>query len=136
MIIWVPGADGMGQPTKSIMEFIDLYPTLLDFAGLEPPHELSGQTLRPVLDDPQTTIKDAAFTQVTRGDRMGYSVRTDRWRYIEWGKNGEFGSELYDHSKDTGEYFNLTENPEYSSYRKKLSDLLDQSFPSRRNSFH
>ncbi len=131
MIIWVPGAKGMGQPTDAIMEFIDLYPTLADYAGLKSPHQLSGISLRPIFETPSLPGKEAAFTQVTRGKLMGYSVRTQRWRYVEWGPNAERGSELYDHQKDPGEYYNLSSNPEYASVTSKLSILMDDGFASR-----
>ena len=124
MLIWVPDALGMGKPTDSLMEFIDLYPTLVDYAGLAPPHKLSGLSLRPVLEDPNASVKEAAYTQVTRGPKvMGRSVRTPRWRYTEWGE-GKHGVELYDHSKDSGEYYNLSANPEYAHVVSKMKQLL------------
>lgn len=124
MLIWVPDALGMGKPTDSLMEFIDLYPTLVDYAGLAPPHKLSGASLRPVLEDPNASVKEAAYTQVTRGPKvMGRSVRTPRWRYTEWGE-GKHGVELYDHSKDSGEYYNLSANPEYAHVVSKMKQLL------------
>jgi iduronate 2-sulfatase len=124
MLIWVPDALGMGKPTDSLMEFIDLYPTLVDYAGLAPPHKLSGASLRPVLEDPNASVKEAAYTQVTRGPKvMGRSVRTSRWRYTEWGE-GKHGVELYDHSKDSGEYYNLSANPEYAHVVSKMKQLL------------
>ena len=69
-----------------------------------------------------------AFSQVTRGNRMGRSIRTQRWRYTEWGEDGKFGIELYDHSKDSGEYFNLASNPELDTLRGRLKQVLDQGF--------
>jgi iduronate 2-sulfatase len=124
MLIWVPDALGMGKPTDSLMEFIDLYPTLVDYAGLAPPHKLSGASLRPVLEDPNASVKEAAYTQVTRGPKvMGRSVRTPRWRYTEWGE-GKHGVELYDHSKDSGEYYNLSANPEYAHVVSQMKQLL------------
>lgn len=124
MLIWVPDALGMGKPTDSLMEFIDLYPTLVDYAGLAPPHKLSGASLRPVLEDPNASVKEAAYTQVTRGPKMmGRSVRTLRWRYTEWGE-GKHGVELYDHSKDSGEYYNLSANPEYAHVVSQMKQLL------------
>ena len=124
MLIWVPDALGMGKPTDSLMEFIDLYPTLVDYAGLAPPHKLSGASLRPVLEDPNVSVKEAAYTQVTRGPKvMGRSVRTPRWRYTEWGE-GKHGVELYDHSKDSGEYYNLSANPEYAHVVSQMKQLL------------
>jgi uncharacterized sulfatase len=128
MMIWSPGARGMGTGTKAIMEFVDLYPTLVDYAGLQAPHRLSGESLRPVLDNPSLPGKAAAYTQVTRGKNMGRSVRTERWRYTEWGPNGKLGVELYDHDKDPGEYYNLSSNPEYADRCRQLQGLLAQGF--------
>ncbi|MEM1157898.1 MAG: sulfatase [Verrucomicrobiota bacterium] len=129
MIIWAPGMSGMGRKTDSIMEFIDLYPTLADLAQLQPPHPLSGTSLRPILEDPDATVKEAAFTQVNSGgSRIGRSVRSKDWRYTEWGKDGADGIELYNHVKDSAEYYNLAENPEYSDIRKLMKKQLDQSF--------
>ena len=128
MMVWVPGAKGMGQPTKALIEFVDLYPTLIDYAGLKAPHALSGESLRPVMDNPGLPGKEAAYTQVNRGKVFGRSVRTARWRYTEWGKDGCDGIELYDHSKDSGEYHNLSGNPEYSDTLKDLIKVLNQGF--------
>lgn len=131
MIMWVPGENGMGRRTDSLIEFVDLYPTLADYAGLKPPHKLSGTSLRPVLTDASRTVKQAAYTQVNRGKVIGRSVRTDRWRYTEWGALGKDGIELYDHRSDVGEYHNLSGNPECSGVLSDLAKLLQQGFLSR-----
>lgn len=128
MIVWVPDANGMGQSTESIMEFVDLYPTLIDYADLEAPHPLSGTSLRPILDDPNEIVKMAAYSQVNRGKKIGRSVRTKRWRYTEWSKDGVDGIELYDHEKDSGEYYNLAGNPEYETLLSRMKAGLDQGF--------
>jgi iduronate 2-sulfatase len=130
LMMWVPGAKSMGTATDSIVEFLDLYPTLVDLCGLTAPHELSGKSLRPVLASPSKAWKNAAFTQVTRGKNlMGYSVRTDRWRFTQWGADGEEGCELYDHNKDEIEYYNLADRPEYKKVRKEMAELLKDGFP-------
>ncbi len=130
MMMWVPGVEQMGRTTDSIVEFVDLYPTLMDFCGIQAPHKLSGKSLRPVLEDSSRDWKNCAFTQVTRkNDMMGYSVRTDRWRLVQWGARGEDGYELYDHSKDAGEYYNLADNPEYEQVKRKLVSRLKEGFP-------
>ena len=129
LMMWVPGVNGMGRETDAIVEFLDLYPTLADYCGLEPPHALSGRTLRPVLEGAAENGDRAAYTQVTRGKLMGYSVRTDRWRYIQWGSGGAEGVELYDHSRDELEYYNLADQPELETVRRQLSALLSQGFP-------
>jgi iduronate 2-sulfatase len=132
MMVWMPGAQGMGKPTTAIIEFIDLYPTVIDYAGLKAPHKLSGTSLRPVLDDPAHPGKDAAFSQVNRGNNVGRSVRTPHWRYTEWGPDGKAGVELYDHRKDHGEYQNLAEHPAHAATRKRMAKLLQTGFPRSR----
>lgn len=129
MMVWVPGAKGMGKPTDAMIELLDLYPTLADYAGLKPPHKLSGTSLRPVLENPAMSGKEAAFTQVNRGKAIGRSVRTKRWRYTEWGANGRDGIELYDHQADPGEYHNLAADPQHVPTRSHLVQLLKQGFP-------
>ncbi|NDV61576.1 sulfatase [Puniceicoccales bacterium CK1056] len=128
MAIWVPGTKGMGRSTDAIVEFVDLYPTLLDLTGLNSPHKLSGVSVRPVFDDPDLPGKQAAFTQVNRGKVYGRSVRTRDWRYTEWGETGELGIELYNKRSDDGEYYNLAESEKHSNVRKHMKQLLYEGF--------
>jgi uncharacterized sulfatase len=134
MIMWIPGAKGMGQETSSVVEFLDLYPTFVDYCGLQAPHKLSGKSLRPVLEDPTNAWDEAAYTQVVRGKvGMGYSVCHGPYRFTQWGEKGEGGYELYDHSQDHVGYYNLANEPEYSEVRERLAQLLKQGFPSLEN---
>ncbi len=129
LIMWVPGIESMGQATNSVVELLDIYPTLTDLSGLEPPHELSGKSLRPVLENPSEDWGKPAFAQVTRGGGlMGYSVQREHWHYIRWGVNGRAGTELYDHRKDPGEHYNLADDPEYQKVREAMGELLKEGF--------
>jgi uncharacterized sulfatase len=106
LIIAAPGMKG-GQTTRSLTEFVDLYPTVADFCSLKLPHTTAGSSLRPTLTNPSTSIKDAAFTLVTRGPKLyGQSVRTARWRFTLW-SDGQ--SELYDHDQDPEELHNIAD---------------------------
>jgi hypothetical protein len=101
-IIYAPGARANGQPSRSLVEMLDVYPTLCDLAGLPAPAVLQGRSLRPILADAKATIHEAAFTQARRGPdakNWGRSVRTARWRCTEWDE-GSSGLELYDHDAD------------------------------------
>jgi len=116
LIRW-PGAAGNGQPCRRVVEFVDLYPTLAEAAGLVVPDGLDGRSLVPLLHDPLTAWEGGAVTQILRpaDDRlsapvMGRSLRTERWRYTEWNE-GEAGLEFYDHAADPMEFDNLAIDP-------------------------
>ncbi len=104
-------------------ELVDLYPTLADLAGLPAPAYLEGASLAPVLADPARTVKDAAFTQVWRGESNGYSVRTERWRYTAWDE-GRQGEQLYDMSADPGETTNLAGDRQWAATVAELRQRL------------
>ncbi|MDG2166424.1 MAG: DUF4976 domain-containing protein, partial [Opitutales bacterium] len=127
LIIYSPNQKGNGKPSKQIVEFVDIYPTIAELCGLEPPKAVEGKSLLPLLNNPNKKWKGEAFTQVLRpGDGlpvMGASIRTDRWRYNEWNE-GQQGLELYDHSKDPNEFNNLASNPEYAKTISELSAKL------------
>lgn len=55
---------------------------------------------------------------------MGYSIRTERYRYTEWG-SGEYGTELYDYRSDPTEFTNLADKDEYEELAGKMKSLLD-----------
>lgn len=135
-IIWLPGGAGMGSDSDAIVELLDLYPTLSDCCGLEPPHLLSGRSLRPILEGrSDASAPSVAYTQVVRGGiAMGFSVRTDRFRFTQWGRQGEGGVELYEHPVDRDEYHNLADRPQYEARVAELSELLQAGFPGLRRS--
>ena len=134
LIIRNPKAEGKGQPCRRIVEFVDIYPTLTELAGLPTPKQVEGRSLKKLLDNPLTKWNGTAITQVLRpeDDRlknpvMGRSIRTERWRYSEWGE-GKFGEELYDHFADPMEFNNLALNPtkENQEIIKKLKKELTE----------
>ncbi len=104
LIIAAPGMKG-GQTSRALVEFVDLYPTIADFCGLTMPHAAPGASLRPVLADPTASVKNAAFTLVTRGPKLhGQSIRTARWCCTLWSDDQ---TELYDHDADPEELYNV-----------------------------
>ncbi len=124
LVIRAPGAPGNGRSTRALAEFVDLFPTLADLCGLEAPDELEGVSLRPVLEDPSTTVKQAAFSQIEYEDRIyGRTVRTDRYRYIEWRGDGA-GEELYDHQVDPREFHNLATDRAHAAVLRHHRALL------------
>jgi uncharacterized sulfatase len=127
LIIAAPGkARGKGCPRT--VELLDLYPTLADLAGLEPPRGLQGASLKPLLDDPAAAWGRPAYTQVWRGTFPGHSVHTERYRYTEW-DNGKRGAELYDHDADPHEYANRADDPKYAAAVQQLRGLVRKNWP-------
>lgn len=120
LVIALPSAKARGVAARGLTELVDLYPTLAGLAGLKPTVPLDGVSLAPMLREPAATVKDAAFTQA----RNGYSIRTDRWRYIEW-EDGQQGSQLYDMSTDPGETTNLASEARHAQTVKELRARLE-----------
>jgi len=106
---------------RGIVEFVDLYPTIADLCGITVPDGLAGVSLRPLLANPLSPGKKAAYTLVTRGANRGDSVRTERWRYTEWSDGNR---ELYDHDADPEENHNLAAAAEHVGTVSELHQLL------------
>jgi iduronate 2-sulfatase len=156
LIISAPGV-GKGVRTASLSEFLDVYPTLCELAGLPTPSHLAGKSLVPLMRNPGAQLHEAAITQSSTVDsqmsnqlvgglinenapinsHMGWTLRTSRYRYIEWrdavlnGNEHVFGSkpvgiELYDYEKDPLERENLAGKVEYQKVLQEHQDLFDR----------
>ncbi|MCZ6672866.1 MAG: sulfatase [Verrucomicrobia bacterium] len=130
LIFRVPGLNPASHDSLRIVEFVDIYPTLADLAGLVPPDELEGTSLRKLLTDPAADWNRPAFIQTLYVDVPGYSVRTDRWRYVEWGTRGDKGVELYDQLMDPQEMHNLAGSNQHRATIKELKELINRNWPS------
>ena len=109
LVISAPGA-ARDRRTAGLTELLDIYPTVCELAGLERPGHLEGESLAARLRDPSLPGKSTALTQYPRGKTMGYSLRTDRYRYTEWirpSDNEARAVELYDHRSDPAETVNV-----------------------------
>ncbi len=131
LIISVPKQKSAGKKSNALVEFVDIYPSLVELCGLKLPSELEGQSFKPLVDRPDLSWKTAAFSQYPRnipniGKAMGYTMRTDRYRLTKWAapEKGFVEYELYDHQKDPQENINLAANPEYAGRLKQLSAQL------------
>jgi len=126
LIIRVPqsveiGSTTPGSSSEGLVELIDLFPTLAELCGVTPPSELQGRSLVGMLKDPDSTGKEVVYTVVTRGERLGKAIRTQRFRYTLW----PTGEELYDLHSDPHECTNLANSPKYSGTMATLREQLD-----------
>jgi iduronate 2-sulfatase len=143
LFIASPGSAQAGKRTSSLVELIDLFPTLVDLCKLPAVVGLEGKSLVPVLRNPAATVKPAAFTQHPRPgyyDRepekvpkaMGCSVRTARVRYTEWRdwKTGDtVARELYVDADEPAETRNRVDDPSFASVQREAETLLRARFP-------
>ena len=118
--------------------FVDIYPTLVELAGLPAKDGLDGSSLVPLMKN-----KDAKWERpvLTARGRGNYSLRSKRWRYTRYKDGGE---ELYDHSKDQTEWNNLAKDPEYRPIiaemkrwlpKKEAKDVHNLKWPKEKQLF-
>lgn len=130
LLISAPGSKGAGRGARTLAELVDLYPTLADLCGLKAPDTLQGVSLKAALNDPDSMVKMAAFTQVQRGKNPGYAVRTAQFRYVEWGNGAR---QLFDLEADPLETTNLVSDAKYESivqsHHTLIADVLQKDAP-------
>lgn len=135
LIVAAPEGLQKGAGSEALVELVDLYPTLVDLAGLPAPEHLKGASLRPILEDTDPLGKETAFTvawsraawvhpEISARSVMGYSIRTERFRYTEW-NGGNAGAELYDYEMDPMEINNLVNDPIYADTLARLKRLME-----------
>ena len=116
LIIAAPGV----RPARcqSIVELVDLYPTLTQLAGLNIPQEVQGTSLVELLDKPDATVKQGALSF-----NKGVSYRTTHWAYMRYQDGSE---ELYDMREDPNQFTNLASQSQHESTLKELRRKLDR----------
>ncbi len=136
LILSAPGMKAAGTHSDALVEFVDIYPTLCELAGLSLPNHLEGMSLKPLLDDPKRAWKSAAFSQYPRNEWMGYSMRTDRYRFTAWVDAKDHwkvdATELYDHQNDPQENHNIAAKPENAALVKELTAKLNAGWKAAR----
>jgi hypothetical protein len=100
---------------RRTVDFMSLYPTLMDLCGIPTPKHVEGVSIRKLLKDPDSAWDRPALTTYLFNN---HAVRTEQWRYIRYHDGGE---ELYDESKDPLEWTNLAGKPRYASLKAALA---------------
>ena len=128
IVIVAPGTGEAGG-TKALVETVDIYPTLIELAGLPMPktqQPVDGKSLVAVLKNPKRQVRDHAYHCYPRGGRLGRAIRTDRYRLVEWkgwdAPLSEAEYELYDYENDPLETKNLAK--EKREVVRQLAEIL------------
>jgi len=157
LIISAPGMKS--SATKSPSEFVDIFPTLCELAGVPVPSHLAGKSQVSVMKNSKSRVKEFSVSQYPRsasvseserlgyaaGNYMGYSIRTSRYRYTLWMKNNfrsdqifnkdlVFASELYDYQNDPNETENLLGRKEYAKIADELNAQIIGFFKTQEKS--
>ena len=124
LMISVPsGAPGLPEGTRNgavsprPVNLLDIYPTLLELAGLKPQEGLDGRSLVPLLRNPELPWQPALTTY----GRLNHAVRSEDFRYIRYADGSE---ELYDHRVDPMEWTNLAADEHYLAVKRELTEWL------------
>lgn len=164
LIVRAPGMPSAGKKTDALVEFVDVFPSLCDLARLPKPKNLEGTSFAPLLGDPEQPWKTAAFSQYLRPgyekyrviplaipnppgyekypreNVMGYTMRTDRYRFTIWhpvkAPDNILATELYDYQVDPGENENVAGKPEYAEIVGKLREKLQRGWHDARPASH
>lgn len=129
LIISIPGK----QPAvcDSLVELLDLYPTISKLCGLEVPTRLQGKDISKTLDDQAHEVREAAFS--TAPNRKGFLLREDDWAYIQYKEDASGGVELFDMRKDPQQFHNLANSEEHekvvedfkNKFAAKMAEIRD-----------
>ena len=137
LIVRTVDGKAKGRKTAALTELTDIYPSLCALSNLPIPDGLEGSTFSPLFEDPDRIWKRAVFSQYPReipgiGPAMGYSMRTNRFRYTEWRAPGTpyKSAELYDYVEDPQEMANLAVRPENASLVNGLAGMLQEGWRS------
>ena len=136
----LPGQKTAGKSTRGIVEYVDIYPTLVELCGLPQPKDaaqLEGVSFAPLFVNPDQSWKKAAFSEYPKGGPSadgvqsqyhGLTMRTERWRYVEWTskKTGEIAArELYDHERDPQENENIFDHADPALFKELAAQMRD-----------
>ena len=120
LIISVPGK----KPAvcDSLVELLDLYPTVSKLCGLPVETRLQGKDISSLFDNPEIKVRDAAFSVAPM--RNGFLLREDRWAFIQYGEDASLGQELFDTVADPMQFYNLAGSEEHKAVVERMQGKL------------
>jgi uncharacterized sulfatase len=123
LIVVAPGV-GANKACGRVVEYIDLYPTLVELCGLPAQAKVEGKSFAPLLREPSQTWDKVARTVISRPNGLGRTICDERYRFTKW--PGEDVVELYDHQTDPGENTNLAKDPKFADVRAMMEKRLKE----------
>ncbi|MBX9787587.1 MAG: sulfatase [Pirellulales bacterium] len=118
-LIWVaPGVTKPGGICERTVDFMSIYPTLTDLAGIATPSHVEGRSIRALLENPTAEWSQPAMTTFLYGN---HAVRSAGWRYIRYAGGDE---ELYDESQDPYEWTNLAGRSDLAERKAELAQSM------------
>lgn len=124
LIIKVPGK--APAVCRSLVELLDLYPTVAELAGLTVPPNIQGKSLVEMLDRPQQEVRPYAFSVSKWRDTFSFLIRSHKWAFIQYGEDGSEGMELFDMEYDEKQFTNLALNPYYEPVVNQFKAMLSE----------
>lgn len=123
LMIGYPG--GKCGSTKSIVEFVDIYPSLCEACGISLPNHLQGKSFLPTLLNPKKKHRNYAFIQWGKG----VNLVTQDYSYTEWydKSHNVIGAMLFDHLEDPEENRNVVNKMKYKKITKQFKSYLKTS---------
>lgn len=127
MMFRVPGMTKAGGQSERFVSLQDIYPTLMELCGIEPPDYIDGRSLTPLLENPNAAWESTAISAFSN---RYVSIRTEGYRYIRYRDDQE---EFYHSTQDPHEWTNQIDNPRYASvidvFRTKVPAQSDMYPP-------
>ncbi len=121
--ILAPGVTVANSTHGNPVSLLDIYPTLIDLAGLPSSNNMDGESLVPILKDPtKNRSRPVLITYSTRG----HALKNATHKYIRYSGGGE---ELYDHTTDPDEWTNLAGKPGSSAVINDLKKYMPGQMP-------
>ncbi|TKG96965.1 DUF4976 domain-containing protein [Puteibacter caeruleilacunae] len=138
----ISNGNGHQSVCSSPTEFLDVFPTLCDLAGIDIPNNLDGVSLRPIIENNRDKVKDYSVSQFHRGKNEGYAFRTERYRLVVWVKDmfrkpNDFkedniiAEELYDYQEDPHETVNVADQKKYRKVKQEMMTYCRDYFKNR-----
>ncbi|MCP4480941.1 MAG: sulfatase-like hydrolase/transferase [Planctomycetaceae bacterium] len=130
LIVRTPGMKSRGKKSQALVELVDIYPTLVEAAGLPANPKLEGESFQALLNDASLNTKGFALSQYPRGKVMGYSLRTNSQRLTQWRKpdGTVVATELYDYDESPIEQQNIAGLKQNSKTVNTLNKQLVSAF--------